>query len=50
VNYWLPYVNIQDIEIEMTDEMKDRHIAHMKVEFTIGNQIDLQEITFIVRG
>ena len=50
VNYWLPYVNIQDIEIEMTDEMKDRHIAHMRVEFTIGNQIDLQEITFTVRG
>jgi len=50
VSYWLPYVNIQDIEIEMTDEMKDKHIANMKVEFTVGNQIDLQEITFTVRG
>ena len=50
VNYWLPYVNIEDIEIEMTDEMKDRHIAHMKIQFTVGNQIDLQEITFVVRG
>ncbi len=50
VNYWLPYVNIEDIEIEMTDEMKDRHIANMKVEFTVGNQIELQEITFTVRG
>jgi phage baseplate assembly protein W len=50
VSYWLPYVNIQDIEIEMTDEMKDRHIANMKVEFTVGNQIELQEITFTVRG
>ncbi len=39
-----------DIEIEMTDDMKDRHIAHMKVGFTIGNQIELQEITFTVRG
>ena len=50
VNYWLPYVNIEDIEIEMTDEMKDKHIAHMKIQFTVGNQIDLQEITFVVRG
>ena len=50
VNYWLPYINIEDIEIEMTDDMKDRHIAHMKVQFTVGNQIDLQEITFTVRG
>lgn len=50
VNYWLPYINIEDIEIEMTDDMKDKHIAYMKVAFTIGNQIDLQEITFTVRG
>jgi phage baseplate assembly protein W len=50
VNYWLPYVNIEDIEIQMTDEMKDNHIAYMKVEFTVGNQIELQEITFTVRG
>lgn len=50
VNYWLPYINIEEIDIEMTDEMKDRHIAHMKIQFTVGNQIDLQEITFTVRG
>ena len=50
VSYWLPYINIEEIDIEMTDEMKDRHIAHMKIQFTVGNQIDLQEITFTVRG
>lgn len=50
VGYWLPYINIEDIEIEMTDDMKDRHIAHMKVQFTVGNQIELQEITFTIRG
>jgi phage baseplate assembly protein W len=50
VNYWLPYINIEEIDIEMTDEMKDRHIAHMKIQFTVGNQIELQEITFTVRG
>ncbi len=50
VNYWLPYINIEQIDIEMTDEMKDRHIAHMKIQFTVGNQIELQEITFTVRG
>jgi phage baseplate assembly protein W len=50
VNYWLPYINIEQIDIEMTDEMKDKHIAHMKIQFTVGNQIELQEITFTVRG
>jgi len=50
VNYWLPYINIKQIDIEMTDEMKDRNTANMKIEFTVGNQIDLQEITFTVQG
>ena len=50
VNYWLPYINVEEIDIEMTDEMKDRHIANMKIQFTVGNQIELQEITFTVRG
>lgn len=50
VNYWLPYINIKQIDIEMTDEMKDRNTANMKIEFTVGNQIELQEITFTVQG
>ena len=50
VNYWLPYINIKQIDIEMTDEMKDRHIANMNIQFTVGNQIDTQEITFTIQG
>ncbi len=50
VNYWLPYITIQQIDIEMTDEMKDRNIANMNIQFTVGNQIDLQEITFRIQG
>jgi phage baseplate assembly protein W len=50
VSYWLPYISIQQIDIEMTDEMKDRHIANMNIQFTVANQIDLQEITFTIRG
>lgn len=50
VNYWLPYINIEEIDIEMTDEMKDRHIAHMTIQFTVGNQIETQQITFTIQG
>ena len=25
VNFWLPYINIDTIEVNMTDEMKDRY-------------------------
>ena len=50
VNYWLPYINIREIDIRMTDEMKDRHTAEMNIQFTVGNQIDTQEITFTIQG
>lgn len=50
VNYWLPYINIEEIDIEMTDEMKDRHTANMTIQFTVGNQIDTQQITFTIQG
>lgn len=50
VNYWLPYINIEEIDIEMTDAMKDNHIAHMTIQFTVGNQTETQQITFTVQG
>jgi phage baseplate assembly protein W len=50
VSYWLPYVNIAEIDIEMTDEMKDQHTANISIQFTVGDTIETQEITFTVRG
>jgi phage baseplate assembly protein W len=50
VNYWLPYINIEEIDIQMTDEMKDRHTANMTIQFTVGNQIETQQITFTIQG
>ena len=50
VSFWLPYINIEQIDVEMTDAMKDRHTAHMTIQFTVGNTIETQEITFTVRG
>jgi phage baseplate assembly protein W len=50
VSYWLPYINIEQIDVEMTDAMKDNNTAHMTIQFTVGNTIETQEITFTVRG
>ena len=49
VNFWLPYITIKDIEVEMTDEMKDMHQAKLKIQFTVGNQIETQEITMRIQ-
>lgn len=50
VNFWLPYINIEEIEITMTDEMKDNNRADINLSFTVGNNIDTQEITFRIEG
>lgn len=50
VSFWLPYITIKDINIDMTDEMKDRNEAYITIQFTVNNDIDLQEITFTLRG
>jgi phage baseplate assembly protein W len=50
VNFWLPYINISEIEITMSDEMKDNNRADISVSFTVGNSIDTQEITFTIEG
>ena len=48
VNFWLPYITIEEVDVMMTDEMKDMNKAEMNIKFSVGNQIDLQEITFTV--
>jgi len=50
VSYWLPYVTIKNIDIEMTNELKDKNQVNVGLEFTVGNQIDLHELTFTVQG
>jgi len=50
VNYWLPYVNIKNIDVEMTNELKDQNRVNLSLEFTVGNQTDLHELTFTVQG
>tara|TARA_R110002167_G_scaffold57405_1_gene162542 strand:- start:17 stop:448 length:432 start_codon:yes stop_codon:yes gene_type:complete len=50
VNTWLPYINIDEIDVRMTDEMKDRNKAEMSIKFSVGNQFESQEITFLVEG
>jgi len=50
VSFWLPYITIDEIDVEMTDDMKDMNRANMKIGFRVGNQIDTQEITFTIQG
>jgi hypothetical protein len=50
VNFWLPYITIEEIDIEMTDEMKDRNYAQINITFSVGNQIETDNVTFTIQG
>jgi|Laugrespbdmm15dd_1035085.scaffolds.fasta_scaffold04264_3 phage baseplate assembly protein W len=50
VSFWLPYINIEEIDVRMTDEMKDMNRAEMSITFSVANQIDLQTVSFTIRG
>ena len=48
VNFWLPYIDIDEIEVTMTDDMKDMNKAEMSIQFSVAGQPETQEITFTV--
>lgn len=50
VNFWLPYIDIDEIVVDMSDEMKDRNTAGIHLKFSVGGQFESQELTFTVRG
>jgi len=45
---WLPYVTIESIDVEQTDYLKDRNRAKISIKFKIGDDVQLDELTFIV--
>lgn len=45
---WLPYVTIESIDVEQTDYLKDRNRANVSISFRIGEDVQLNEVTFTV--
>jgi len=50
VSFWLPYIKISGIDIEATDELRDRNQVNVYLQFLVGNDIQLEEVTFTVQG
>jgi phage baseplate assembly protein W len=45
---WLPYVNVDSIDVEQTDELKDRNRVNVSITFAIAGNPQLNEVTFTV--
>jgi phage baseplate assembly protein W len=45
---WLPYVNVDTIDIEQTDFLKDRNQVNISINFRIGDSVSLNQVTFTI--
>jgi uncharacterized protein len=50
IEQWLPYVTVEEIDIEATDELRDNNKINVSLKFRIGNNVDLNEVTFTAQG
>ena len=48
VSFWLPYINIEDIDVNMSDLNKDRNKVDVGIKFRVGDTLELNSITFTV--
>ena len=47
---WLPYVTTEEINIDVSDELRDNNRINVSVKFRIGDNTDLNEVTFTTQG
>lgn len=50
IQKWLPYVTVEEINIEATDELRDNNKINVSLKFRVGNDVNLNELTFTARG
>ena len=46
---WLPYINVENIDIQQTNEMKDTNQVEVSVTFRVGETTNLDTVTFNVQ-
>ena len=50
IEQWLPYVTIEEIDIEATNELRDNNRVNVSLKFRVGNDVNLNELTFTAQG
>ena len=49
ISTWLPYINVENIDIQQTNEMKDTNKVGVSVTFRVGETTNLETVTFNVQ-
>jgi phage baseplate assembly protein W len=45
VSKWLPYVSVENVDVEVSDESKDRNQLNVSVTFRVSNNPNLDSVT-----
>lgn len=48
IETWMPFVTVDSVEIEATDELKDRNTINVSLKFSVNGNPQLNEVTFAV--
>lgn len=45
---WLPFVSVEQINIEQDDYLKDTNRVNISIQFRIGDSVSLNQVTFTI--
>jgi phage baseplate assembly protein W len=48
IQTWLPYINIEEINVQQSNELKDSNRVGISISFTVGNEVDLNSVSFTI--
>jgi phage baseplate assembly protein W len=48
--FWLPYVTIENVELDFDNSLRDRNRVNMTLQFRVGEDINLNQVTFTIEG
>ncbi len=48
IETWMPFVTVDSVEIEATDELKDKNTINVSLKFSVNGNPQLNEVTFAV--
>lgn len=49
IDMWMPYISIESIQVDMSDNSKDRNVVNISLQFKVGDNISLDELTFTIQ-
>jgi phage baseplate assembly protein W len=48
IQTWLPYINIEEINVQQSNELKDTNTVNISLTFSIGSEVELNSVSFTI--